>query len=477
MKQTITSITAGFFLLAFTVRAQTNFVGASNASTPGAYNVLIGFQTAQSIASNSWYNTMIGYRAGQNNTEGSGNVFVGSQSGQANTTGASNVFVGGATGIGNLTGYANTAIGSSAGYYNQSGQNNLTVGFQAGYKNTSSNNVMLGAEAGYSNTSGTGNAFVGYQAGYANNFGGENTFVGYRAGYNNSVFGGNTFVGHSSGLNSVGGGANTFFGSHSGLVNSSGDFNTMIGFYAGSANTNGSNNTFLGAKAGSNNTTGSNNIIIGPNSGTAITDASENVLIGYNSQAEDGLHNATAIGADSRVAISNAVILGNQANVGIGTSAPTARLDVVSESPDQSGVRLANLTSNSPVAASTDQFLTVNERGDIVKARYQLRINNASEWSDKVFAPSYRLRSLSAVADYIRQHGHLPNVPSANDVVQGGIDLTKMNATLLEKIEELTLYSIQLEKSNQQLQANDKKREAEVGELKELVKKLLDKKE
>jgi hypothetical protein len=140
----------------------------------------------------------------------------------------------------------------------------------------------------------------------------------------------------------------------------------------------GSNNTFVGQQSGQNVTTGSNSIIVGLMSGTAITDGSDNVLIGYNSQAEDGRHNAIAIGSGSRVAISNALILGNGANVGIGTSAPATPLKVVSPKVDQSGLRLTSLTTSSPSALATDQFLTINQQGDVVKARYQLRISDVT---------------------------------------------------------------------------------------------------
>jgi hypothetical protein len=49
------------------------------------------------------------------------------------------------------------------------------------------------------------------------------------------------------------------------------------------------------------------------------------------------------------------------------------------------------------------------------------------------------------VAEYIQTHRHLPGVPSADEVVAEGLDLGAMDAKLLEKIEELTLYMIQLQ--------------------------------
>ncbi|QMW04036.1 hypothetical protein [Spirosoma foliorum] len=77
-----------------------------------------------------------------------------------------------------------------------------------------------------------------------------------------------------------------------------------------------------------------------------------------------------------------------------------------------------------------------------MKARYQLRI----AWSDKVFAPGYHLKPLTEIKKYIDANQHLPGVPSAEQVVKDGVDLVKMNTTLLVKIEKLTLYSIELEK-------------------------------
>ena len=158
------------------------------------------------------------------------------------------------------------------------------------------------------------------------------------------------------------------------------------------------------------------------------------------------------------------MILGNQANVGIGTSVPKTRLEVVSETAGASGLRLSNLTASSPSVQSTDQFLTVNEKGDVVKARYQLRINNPSEWSDKVFAPGYQLKPLSEIKKYIDANQHLPGVPSASEVARDGVDLVRMNAKLLEKVEELTLYLLEQQKANKVMKA-------EIDELRALIEK------
>ncbi|GAA3917648.1 hypothetical protein [Hymenobacter algoricola] len=74
-------------------------------------------------------------------------------------------------------------------------------------------------------------------------------------------------------------------------------------------------------------------------------------------------------------------------------------------------------------------------------------------WPDFVFQPRYCLPPLPEVADYIRANGHLPDVPSAQTVAQEGVELVTMNAVLLRKVEEITLYLLELRKENDALQA------------------------
>ncbi|WP_299312821.1 pyocin knob domain-containing protein [uncultured Aquimarina sp.] len=67
-------------------------------------------------------------------------------------------------------------------------------------------------------------------------------------------------------------------------------------------------------------------------------------------------------------------------------------------------------------------------------------------WADYVFTEDYNLPTLEQVEDHIATKGHLINIPSAAEVAEHGIQLGEMNAKLLEKIEELTLYTIAQEK-------------------------------
>ena len=68
--------------------------------------------------------------------------------------------------------------------------------------------------------------------------------------------------------------------------------------------------------------------------------------------------------------------------------------------------------------------------------------------ADYVFAEDYNLKSLSEVENYVNEHKHLPGVPSAAEMEAEGISVSQMSNILLEKVEELTLHMIQLQKEN-----------------------------
>jgi hypothetical protein len=72
--------------------------------------------------------------------------------------------------------------------------------------------------------------------------------------------------------------------------------------------------------------------------------------------------------------------------------------------------------------------------------------------ADYVFEPGYRLAPLYEVADYIRENHHLPDVPSAEEMLKNGASVGEMQAKLLAKVEELTLHMIDLEQKNQELE-------------------------
>ena len=74
-------------------------------------------------------------------------------------------------------------------------------------------------------------------------------------------------------------------------------------------------------------------------------------------------------------------------------------------------------------------------------------IQSADDWPDYVFDPSYERMPLSELERYVLDHGHLPDVPSAEEMAtRGAVDLAETQTMLLRKIEEMTLYVIELEK-------------------------------
>jgi hypothetical protein len=78
------------------------------------------------------------------------------------------------------------------------------------------------------------------------------------------------------------------------------------------------------------------------------------------------------------------------------------------------------------------------------------RVKVYNTWADYVFEEDYKLPNLTEVEQYIKQAGHLMDIPSAAEVEAKGIDLGDMNRLLLQKIEELTLYMIEQNKVNAQ---------------------------
>jgi len=76
-----------------------------------------------------------------------------------------------------------------------------------------------------------------------------------------------------------------------------------------------------------------------------------------------------------------------------------------------------------------------------------------TDWADYVFEDTYRLPTLEEVEQYIKDHGHLKDIPSAEEVEKNGVELGEMNKLLLQKIEELTLYTIELKKELEELKS------------------------
>lgn len=92
----------------------------------------------------------------------------------------------------------------------------------------------------------------------------------------------------------------------------------------------------------------------------------------------------------------------------------------------------------------------------LLTERVKVALHSTAQWSDHVLAPGYTLMPLDEVDRYIASHGHLPKVPSAECMVEEGLDVVSTDALLLEKIEELTLHIISLNARIDELERRSK---------------------
>ncbi|MFS4454817.1 hypothetical protein [Maribacter sp. 2304DJ31-5] len=97
-------------------------------------------------------------------------------------------------------------------------------------------------------------------------------------------------------------------------------------------------------------------------------------------------------------------------------------------------------------------------------------------WSDFVFFSDYKLSTLEEVENHIKEKGHLKDIPSAKEVTENGIYLGEMDSKLLQKIEELTLYTIQQEKKIKKLEKENQELKSLSNRLSKIEKLLLESK-
>jgi hypothetical protein len=142
--------------------------------------------------------------------------------------------------------------------------------------------------------------------------------------------------------------------------------------------------------------------------------------------------------------VANGVIGSNGANIFI------APLNVVS----------ASFLANGNVGIGTSNPGTNKLAVEGTIAARKVLVTATNPFPDYVFDRSYGLPSLDSVARYIQAHHHLSDIPSADSVTRSGLDLGENQVVLLKKIEELTLYIIEqdktLQRANQQLEEQNK---------------------
>jgi hypothetical protein len=208
----------------------------------------------------------------------------------------------------------------------------------------------------------------------------------------------------------------------------------------------------------------------------------------------------------------NAYISGN---VGIGTSAATSKLDIVGagggnidlrvngriwagagDGANQAGVWIGTTGMLVGQSSGTSMGfwngnawrLTVDNTGKVaigttdVPGDHLLYVNGSvlatdvsvkpkTAWPDYVFADNYKLPSLSELELFIKANRHLPEVPAAEEVKEDGVRLGELNAVLLKKIEEMTLYLIELKQEMIELKHENETQNKEITELKKQVSK------
>jgi hypothetical protein len=86
----------------------------------------------------------------------------------------------------------------------------------------------------------------------------------------------------------------------------------------------------------------------------------------------------------------------------------------------------------------------------------------ANVWSDYVFKPGYKLKTLPEIETYIKANGHLEDIPAEAQVKDKGINVAEMNAALLKKVEEITLLMIEQNKSIEALKKENDALKAKV---------------
>ncbi len=271
--------------------------------------------------------------------------------------------------------------------------------------------TVQGEEAGQ--VAGGNTSAFGYQAGQ-NASGVSNTFVGALAGKDAGTAGFNTVIGFEALMTNWSGQNNVVIGHKAARANGEGGDNVFVGAYAGSKNGQGYDNVYLGAGAGAN-SGGTGNIFIGRSAGNQLTGGSGNIFIGHQAGSQLTGNSNGKLYIENSTDTENPLIYGD------------FTLGLV-------GIKTSYIPNGYQLAVE----------GNIIAE--EIQVMERIHWPDYVFEEEYELMSLPELEEEIETLGHLPGVPSAEEVEENGHALGQMDAILLEKVEELTLYLIEMNK-------------------------------
>jgi len=132
-------------------------------------------------------------------------------------------------------------------------------------------------------------------------------------------------------------------------------------------------------------------------------------------------------------------------------------------------VNINNASNSAPLtikANNGNKILQLENNGLLRARRIKVDTDN---WADYVFVNGYKLLPIKKLEEFIQKNGHLPNIPSAKQLEKYGVDVNQMLSLQMEKIEELTLYTIEQENKIIQLNSKVEKLEQEMAEIKKML--------
>lgn len=276
----------------------------------------------------------------------------------------------------------------------------------------------------------------------------------------------NVYVGQSAGAGASGK-ESVFVGKSTG-INASGDLNVFVGKETGFG-VSGTANVALGTWTFKNGQ-GNKNMILGHFSGYEIQ-SSENVIIGANAGKNFGKNstepNINNRGRNVAIGYGSGFHATGDRNVFIGTWAGRGLTDISdqlyiqnsdfesSEDPTTPLIYGDFATKQVGIGTNDVAGYALAVKGHVVAEEITVKAYS-SGWADYVFAENYDLMSLTELEKEIEKLGHLPEVPSTEDVLENGHKVGEMDVILLKKVEELTLYLIEMNKAIETLQENEK---------------------